>query len=278
MINTLVSINPDLASSIALRYACQLAKLTGMVLQAMHVVEPEQEGDTPGTGWVRRTWEKGLLETARVEIARLINAERASCPALGAPKMRIGVCEDEILRELEEGYYGLYVEGALHSFDSAGFQKKIRSKLYRDSPCPILLVKNLVSPKRIVLILEDEEGLRPLVSTFLKIFEGTEIEVDLLHCKFQSAGRPGFGKREEDDSFLGREESDETLNTAKESLGEAGWTPNRCRLLQDTPVNIAASLQDYGLVVSSISGQKAMKGPLLELLSRVPSAILLCRQ
>lgn len=52
MIKTLVSTNADLATSIALRYACQLADLTGMVLQTMPVVEPEQEGHSPGTGWV----------------------------------------------------------------------------------------------------------------------------------------------------------------------------------------------------------------------------------
>ena len=56
-LKTLVAVDADLASSIAIRYACDLANRTGMQLQTIHVVEPEEQGHTPGTGWVRRTWE-----------------------------------------------------------------------------------------------------------------------------------------------------------------------------------------------------------------------------
>jgi hypothetical protein len=278
VVNTLVSINPDLASSIALRYACQLAKSAGMVLQTMHVVEPEREGDTPGTGWVRRTWEKGLLETAQVEISRLINAERTSCPALGAPKMSIGVYEDEILRELDLGSYDLYLEGALYSFDSSGFRQKIRSKLYRGAPCPILLVKNLVSPTKIVLILEDEMELGHLISTFLRLFEGAKTEVDLIHCKFQGVGRVSFKKERGATSPPAQEKPDEILASAQSMLLAGGWSAKEALLVNDIPEKIADYLKDYGLVVSYIPQHPGQKAPLMELLNRVPSAILLCRE
>ncbi len=278
MIKTLVSLNADLASSIALRYACQLANSTGMLLQTMHVVEPEQEGHSPGTGWVRRTWEKGLLETAQAEISRLLNAERAACPPLGVPRMSVGVREDELLRELEEESYDLFVEGVLHSFDSAYFHKKLRSRLYRETPCPILLVKNLVGMKNAALLLEDEAMLPAMISSFLKIVEGAELDVDLLHCTFQSTGRLTFKNKEEATAFSHPQEPDTILSSAEKMLAEQGRTARESLVIQDTPVKIAECLEDYSLVVSFLARQKAMKGPLLDLLARVPSAVLFCRE
>ncbi len=278
MVKALVSLNADLASSIALRYACQLANMISMDLQTIHVEEADHEGHPPGTGWVRRTWEKGLLETAQEEISQLINAERASCPGLTSPKMFVGERETEVLRELEEEPYDLFVEGVLYSFSSSNFYKKIRSKLYRQAPCPIILVKNLVSLKRVVLLLEDGTDLGLRVTTFSKIFEGADVEVDLFHLKFQAAGRLSFRKREEATSISRQEDSDDVLKAAKEMLLASGQTPRGSRMVHDTPVKIADSLRDYGLVVSYISHSMGKKSPLLELLSRVPSAILLCWQ
>lgn len=281
MIKTLIHINADLASSIALRYACQLPNLTDVLLQTMHVVEPAQEGHSPGTGWVRRTWEKGLLETAQAEISRLINAERATCPTLSPPKMSIGVREDELLRELEEGSYDLFVEGLLHSYDSSYFTRKLRSRLYREAPSSILLVKNLAALRKIVLILENGTELQPMISTFLTFFKETEIEVDLLRYRFKSAGGVNLrDKREAAISSISssRREPDEILRSAERMLAAEGWNAKEGLVVQDTPVKIAEYLQDYSLVVSFLPSQKAMKDPLVDLLARVPSAILFCRE
>jgi len=276
MIKTLVSINADLASSIALRYACQLANLTGMLLQTMHVVEPEQEGHSPGTGWVRRTWEKGLLETAQGEISRLLDAERAAFPGLGVPRMSVGVREDELLRELEEESYDLFVEGLLYSFDSSYFHKKLRSRLYREAPSSILLVKNLVSPKKVALLLEDEVAIRSMISSFLKIIDGAEMEIDLLRYKFQSGGRMNFQGNVEPRAPSRPEKPDSILSSAEEILAAEKRTVSASLVVQDTPLKIGEYLEGYSLVVSFLPHQKAIKGPLVDLLARVPSAILLC--
>ena len=278
MIKTLVSVNADLASSIALRYVCQLAKVTGMQLQTMHVVQPEQEGHSPGTGWVRRTWEKGLLEAAQAEISRLVNAERTAFSALGPPRISIGVREDEFLLELEEGSYGLFVEGILYSFDSSYFHKKLRSRLYRDAPSSILLVKNLVSLKNVVLLLEDEVVSRDMISSFLKIIEGTEMEVDLLRCKFQARGRLSFKNDGVGGAPSHPKESDSILNSAIEMFAAEGKTYGKSLVVRDTPEKISEYLEDYSLVVTCLPHQKGAKGPLVDLLARVPSAILFCRE
>ena len=69
LINTLISLNADLASSIALRYSCRLMELTQMRVQPIHVEEVDKEGYPPGSGWVRSTWERGLQQTAQEEIS-----------------------------------------------------------------------------------------------------------------------------------------------------------------------------------------------------------------
>ena len=76
MIKALVSLNADLASSIALRYSCRLAESVDMKLHTIHVEEVDREGYPPGSGWVRSTWEKGLVQTAEEEISHLISTAR----------------------------------------------------------------------------------------------------------------------------------------------------------------------------------------------------------
>ena len=125
MLRTLVYLNADLASSIALRYTCQLAQVVDMKLHSIHVEEPDQGTHAPGTGWVRRTWESALLKAGELEIAQLINAEKSSCPMLSAPKMLIGDRENEILSEIQSESYDLFVEGELYSFNAKKLYDKI---------------------------------------------------------------------------------------------------------------------------------------------------------
>lgn len=278
MIKTLISLDANLASGIAIKYACQLAGLVGMVFLPIHVETADQEMQPPGTGWVKETWEKGLLETAQEEISRLIKAERDFCSALGTPKITVGDREEVILRELAEESYDLFIEGSLYAFNPSSFHEKTRSKLYRESPCPIILAKNLVRLKKAALLLDEEEKLQPLISEFLKIFKGAEIRVDLIHFRLHKAGQPRSGEGEEFDSASDLKKSDEFLHAAKEMLEEEGCSPEQCRLIHDNPTNIAHSLQDYGLVVSYSPFQPDKKSPYVELLNRVPSAILLCRR
>lgn len=266
MLKTLVSLNADLASSIALRYACQMANMVGMELQTIHVEEPGAEGHPPGTGWVRRTWERALLKTGEEEIAQLILAERSSCPPLPATKMCIGDRDEEILNELEKESYDLFIEGTLYSFSSATFYKKIRSRLYRRASCPIILVKNLMSLRRVALLLGSGMDPSGMVGTFLKIFQGAEVEVDLLFCSFQQ--RAGILK--------GQKDPDAILSVSRKLLEEGGRTCKECRVIQDSPEELGDAFKNYGLVVSSVQSLANKKSPLTELLHRIPSPILLC--
>jgi hypothetical protein len=277
MISTLVSLNADLASSIAFRYACRLAELVDMRLQTIHVEEVEREGYPPGSGWVRHTWEEGLLSTAGEEISQLINAEKGSCPSLESPIIRIGDRDDELLQEIRGRGHDLFLEGVLSSFDAQLFHKRMRSKLYRYAPCPIMLVKNLVAPDRVALLVNDMKAVDSLVSAFAKIFDKAKAVVDLVYFSIKKGNRPELKTRLSEATAPGLENAGPVIGEAKARLADHGWTPEECWVIRDLPQKIGAKLEDYGLVGACVPRHPNRKDPVLEMLSRVPSATLSVR-
>lgn len=277
MISTLVSLNADLASSIAFRYACRLAEMIDMRLQTIHVEEVEREGYPPGSGWVRHTWEEGLLSTAGEEISQLINAEKGSSPPLDAPIIRIGDRDDELLQEIKGRGYDLFLEGVLSSFDAQLFHKRMRSKLYKYAPCPIILVKNLVTPDRVALLLDDLKEVGSLVSAFAKIFDKAKAAVDLVYFSIKKSGQAELKTRLSEAAPPGLENAGPVIGEAKARLADHGWTPEESWVIRDLPQKIGAKLEDYGLVGTCVPRHPNRKNPVLELLSRVPSATLLVK-
>jgi hypothetical protein len=279
MINALVSLNADLASSIAFRYACRLLEYIDMRLQPIHVEDADKESFPPGSGWVRSTWEKGLLQTAREDIAQLINTEKAACPPLDATIVRIGEHDEELLHEIKEKSYDLLMEGVLNSFHAQLFYRKIRSKLYKLAPCPIVLVKNLVHPNRVALLLAEALDVTPLVSTFLKLFSTPKANVDLIHFALKKSGKPEFREKIRDDAVpAGCENACKMLKTAKGLLAEKGWNPKETWVIQDTGEKIGEFLSDYGLIGACLPRNVHKDSLMLDLLSRIPSAMLLCKK
>jgi hypothetical protein len=266
-LKALIAVKADLASSIAIRYTCQLAKLTGLGLQTLYVVKPDEQGHTPGTGWVRETWEDAMILKGRDRIARLIQAEKIACPGLGNPKMVTGKRDMEILQELQVSDYDLFTEGILHAFEPANFLKKINSRLYRNLPCPVLMVKNLASLDKGILALGEENDMPSCVSVYLRLFEGIQVDLDLLCCRFQDTR--GTAQRD----ATPRLESD--LHVAEKMLAEKGRTPRASRILQGVSESLDRSVRDYGLVVSSIPRENIEKSPIVDLLSRNPSPVLI---
>jgi len=265
-LKALIAVKADLASSIAIRYACQLAKLTGLGLQTLFVVKPDEPGHTPGTGWVRETWEDAMVLKGRDSITQLIQAEKAACPGLGNPKMVAGRRDMEILHELQVADYDLFTEGILHAFEPASFLKKIHSRLYRNLPCPVLMAKNLVSLEKGILILGEGSDMQPCVSVFLKLFEGVAVDLDLLCCRFQdtegAAGRDPSSR------------SEAGPRAAEKMLAEKGCKVRASRVVQGVSDSLDRSLRDYGLVLSSLARENIENSPIVDLLSRNPSPVL----
>jgi len=269
MLRMLVYLDADLASSIALRYACQLAQLIDMRLHSVHVEEPDHDGHAPGTGWVRRTWENTMLKTGEFEIGQLIKAEKSSCPKLGAPKMLVGDRENEILREIQRESYDLFMEGSLHSFTAKKLYDKIHSRLYRLIPCPVIIVKNLVNIEKVALIIRSEIESKKFISMFLKIFKGTKLQLDLIYCEFQEPGQL---------TLKAKEETNGTLIAVEEMLVENQWPPENCLTIQGAPEEIGDALRDYGLLACPLHHTVSKKSNWFQLLSHIPSPILICWQ
>jgi len=278
MIRALILVNNRLASSIALRYACRLANVSDMDLQTIYIEEPEHEDRPPGTGWVKSTWEKGLLVSAGAEISQLIDEEKPTCPTLRKPKMCVGDREAEILREIDEGSYDLFIEGSLYSFNQTNFMKKFGTKLYREVSCPILVVKNMVDIKQAVILIEDTTDLWSLIPQFFKIFEKANLKFDILHVKLQKPGRLSFKEGDKGTKAPEVKEADDITISAKKMLAEAGLSPQKTRMIREVPARIADSLKEYGLVVACLPRQTDRKNSMLELLSGVPSAVLVLWQ
>jgi len=277
MINALVSLNADLASSIAFRYACRLMEKVDMRLHAIHVEEVGKESFPPGSGWVRHTWENGLTQTARGEIAQLMTAEKGACPTLAAPAVRIGEYDNELLAEIAEKAYDLLIEGVLNSFHAQPFHKKIRSKLYKYAPCPILLVKNLVQPERVALLFSDEADAFPVVSVFLKLFGAPGTGVDLVAFAFKKPGETELlEKMPADGGGDGR--AQKAMASARALLAEKGWHAETTWHIRDTAEKISEFLSDYGLVGACHPRSVHKDSATLNLLDRIPSAVLLCKK
>ena len=266
-LKALIAVKADLASSIAIRYACQLAGLTGLKLQTLFVAKPDEQGRTPGTGWVRQTWEDAVVLQDRDSITQLVQAEKVACPELGNPKMVAGKRDIEILNELQISDYDLFTEGILHAFEPTTFLRKIYSRLYRNLPCPALMVKNLVNLDKGVLALGEDRDLPSCIQVFLKLFEKVQVELDLICCRFENK-QNAEGSDSADRQAAG-------LHTAENMLEEKGRTARTSRVVPAAPEFPEQAIRDYGLVLTSLSRENLEKNPMVDLLSRTPCPVLI---
>ena len=266
MIKILVPVAADLASSIALRYACQMSELIQMEIQTIHVKAPSSEGSGSqlGTGWVRHTWEKTMLTEAEDEIAQLIRAERTHCPSLGEPLIMIGDRDEKILRELQSGACDLFLEGTIPTFSSSYFSKRLESHLYQNIPCPFLMVKNLIPLKRVVLILSENVDPQKLVQVFIGIFGESNLKVELFYLKSADSAEQESGGLEE-----------MTLQATVMALGERGWVPEKSKVISGQPRELAVALEDHGLLLTGLDRHLKKKTLLHEFLVATPAPILL---
>jgi len=274
MLKALLYLNADLASSIALRYACHLAYVMDMEITPFHVTSDRSESRTPGTGWVRRTWENGLIQQAREEITGLIQTEKMICPELKSPTIRLGKPENELLSEVSGRFYDLFIIGLLHTFSARQFHERIQSRFYRKSRCPILLVKNVIDLKRVAILVDPVRGGESEARTFNHLIGALPVEIDLLSCVFRKADN---GRSERLIQTRISEPETDRESVAINVLREKRLAPDNIFRIEGTPDTIGARLADYHMVVTSFPGETGPASPLIECLSRVPSAMLFCR-
>ncbi len=249
MLKTLLYINENLASSIALRFTDYLNRFTKLSLYVTHVEEPDKK-EQVGTGWVRRAWEEGVNSNGKRLIDRMLRTENIDCPLAGRPKVFLGDRDKEITYELRNNQYNLFVEGFLNSDDHEQFYDLISSTLYTDMACPALIVKNLSISKKCALLCADSVDPKLLVEKCMPVLEESSFTLDIVYFKF---------KENEQMITLKKEDGGSHLQETEALLAKAGKSVENTIVLSGTPEQVGDYLKDYALVVSTLPSRKSMR-------------------
>lgn len=262
MMKTLLSIDVDLVSSFAIRFACHLAKLIKMEIQPVYVKKPNSDGPATGAGWASRTWEREIIRHGRNEISAMIESEINSCPELGEPMVTAGERDAELLKIAGKEAFDLFMEGASFPWTRVGLHRRIHSSLYQGLRCPSVLVRSFREVQKFLLLLfEPAESL--VLADFLRCFwSGCKIPLHLsLTCG--------------EFSVNGANSEDSELNEAQRILEGAG-----CKVVVDPALPLwpegvsAEALVDFGLVGTVLPRAAKKESRQLQWLERVSSPLL----
>lgn len=255
MIKALVSIDPDLPSSIALRYACQLGEVTEIEIQTIHIHEPHAAGI--GAGWARRTWEKELQESGKKEISQLLTAEKGFCPVLRDPIIFTGDRETGIIAELEKGNYNLFVEGAPTDLTAKALAKRLNGHFYQHLTKPVLFARNLFPLERVFLVIEDGDDYARPFAALAQLFEKVKLEFDV------------FFLSERGEESTGKEEAE-----AAKEVESRGWKIRKTHRFTEGSGDAMPNVDECGLI--AVYAERPFKGKsqLTEFLARSSCPIL----
>lgn len=170
MIKTLVSIEVDLASSLAIRFACQLGALIPMEVHPVYVKEFPSDGSLIGAGWASRTLEREMIQQGKDEISEMITAEMDFCPALNEPRVIYGDREAELLKIVQMEEFGLYVEGSHFSWNASAIQKQLNSKFYKKLAFPMVWVRALRKINQVLILCLNPTATDTLAQVFQRIW------------------------------------------------------------------------------------------------------------
>jgi hypothetical protein len=249
MLKTLLYINEDLASSIALRYVDYLNRFIKISLFVTHVEEVDED-EQAGTGWVRRTWEDGIESNGKRLVDRMLKTENIDTPLNGRPKIFVGDREKEINYELRSGNYDLFVEGYLNTADPKSFFDVINAPLYTKGPCPILMVKNLTISKKVALLCADSVDPKILVEQTMAVLGESSFGFDIIFFKFKDSEKL---------ETLDKSEGGSILKETEELLAAAGKTAENISVLLGSPEQVGDYLKEYALVSSPLPKRESMR-------------------
>lgn len=263
MIKTLVSIEVDLASSLAIRLACQLGAQMNMEIQPVYIKESPPHESVWGAGWASRTWEKEMVEQGRAEISDLLTPEQDYCTVLEQPRVMYGDKEGELLKLVQAEHFDIFIEGARFAWTLNDLYKRLHSRLYQKIPSPVILVRAFRKVNQVQLLCFDAQGVETLTNVVQSIWEGCPVPLVL---NYPADDMDGTGAHELRDS----------VDRARGLLEETGCTVTVQDTLSRNPeVHAAETLKDCGLV--AIAMERSPKKDCLELqwLSEVKTSSLL---
>jgi hypothetical protein len=236
MLKTLVAIEVDLASSFAIRYACDLGNLIPMELYPVYVKAPPPEVPVTGTGWVRHTWEREIVEMGKEEIHEMLASEQETCPMLQQPRVIYGDRNYELVKIEGQEAFDLYVEGAPYPFTPANIQRRLHAKFYQKLACPLIWLRGLRKVHQALVVCPDLAGARMALSAMQKLWAGCSIPLHLALPPQEGYGGPGDALRDEARKALAAMEAAGCTVEVKEVADWASGGP------------APATFKDYGLV------------------------------
>ena len=263
MLKTLVAIEVDLASSFAIRYACDLGNLIPMELYPVYVKAPPPEVPVTGTGWVRHTWEREIVEMGKEEIQEMLASEQESCPMLQTPRVIYGDRDHELVKIEAQESYDLYVEGAPYPFNPATIQRRLHSTFYQKLACPLIWLRVLRQIHQVLVICPDLAGTRAVLPAMQKLWAGCSTPLHLALPPREGYGGPGDALREEARKFLAAMEATGCAVEVKEVADWSAGGP------------APSALKDYGLVAVPLPRAVKTDHVLLSWLAQVKNPLML---
>jgi hypothetical protein len=239
VIRSLVSIEVDLASSLAIRFACQLGALMEMEINPVYVKESVSHESAVGAGWASRTWEREMIEDGKREIAEMIASERNFCPVLYDPKVVYGDREAELLKIMLGERFDLFVEGVHFSWNPGEIHRRLHAKLYQGLEYPLVLVRALREVKEVLVLCLNTKGTQTLSRAFGQIWGGCSIPLRLV-CLRQSSAQS------RDNELL------KTVSDAADLLRKSGCTVSVDDAVAPDSEALMEMLKNYGLVAIAV--------------------------
>ena len=240
MIKTLVAIEIDLASSLAIRFACQLGGLMNMQIQPVYVKDSHCHDSVLGAGWASRTWEKEMVQQGTEEIAQLVAGERDSCPILEEPKVIYGDREGELLKIAQAEQFDVFIEGAHFPRTAGGVYKRLHTRLYQKIGCPVILVRALRKIEEVQLLCLDIKGTETLANIFRTIWHDCPLPLVLSYSAEATVAGGTNALRE-------------AVERACSHLEKAGCTVTIQDRLSGIASGVAAEImQDCGLIAIAV--------------------------
>ena len=263
MIKALVSIEIDLASSMAVRLACQLGGLMEMEIQPVYVREAAPLDAAIGAGWASRTWEREMIEQGKAEISELLKSEMDFCPVLREPKVIYGDKDAELLKITHDEPFDLYLEGVHFPWTTADLYKSLHAKLHQRLPAPLVLVRTLRKINEVAVLCLDVRGTQTLVNAFQTIWKDSPVPVTLAYPSAETTGSANDGLAQ-------------AVEQAKRALEAAGCSVSTMATLSASPTREAEEVLDnYALVALAVERSIKKEGPELQWLHLVKTAALL---
>ncbi len=263
MAKALLYLDENLASSIALKYVDYLSSIIELNTSIIHVVDISNA--QPQKGNSRKLDEVEMIKEGEATISRLLKTEKVKYGFNGQPKIKLGNKTKEVLQELQNGSYDLFIEGHLPLSEKENFAQVVSTELYQKCPCSILYVKNLSISNIIAVLLSSDVKPEQIASTLGKMLKNSEMETELIHYDFKDVDHL---------EFLETPDNNPIIAETASLLAKHGLKISTIHNVVGTPEAIGDFLMSYAFVASSFSTSPSYR---FEALSQTQNSVLLCK-